>query len=405
MTDASKYFTLSPAEWLVVFPRAPNAVSDLPDSLLPPSPKKDEEHVESSGGASDPATKLRQEYPIDSMSLDRTLTVLDASGLQFQIRLTRWLKPLVAHKNLFPPLLGTIFCLNIFLIVVIIAALNDGQFGIKQLVGGSLGAGLMALAFAYSVVVVTVVARRMELSLEMVMSLPLEQLIRWQQLGSGDLKSHCFGDMVSEGCDKDREDTTIAAKKEEHDLSSPLLQHVSNDRLCPCRQCLKNLPRSIFWERMFRSSVMHIYGTCSTFMIGWTAIVYYHATLWSLPWGIFVGAQVIAVNVFYNFISWIDKWWQPSFPLVSLTTRIYYRASSLAFKSFLERARRDLQTPPSIAPDDVPEGPELFVRLHAGYMASWGNTHLGKDTFTRLVATLLQGSCVLATIINMVCFV
>jgi hypothetical protein len=120
----------------------------------------------------------------------------------------------------------------------------------------------------------------------------------------------------------------------------------------------------------------------------------------------FVGGEVLfGGEVLYNVLSFPDKWTFPGPPLVKLTTRIYHRASSLALRSFLERARESLRAPLQAyqgSEDGRAVEPELFIQLHNGYARLWQIQHdLGKDVFTFWVAMVGPMVTALIMIINM----
>lgn len=77
-------FTLTPAEWLAIFPRAAAGASagptaSFPNSLSSPSAADIEDGIASA--VFDPASELRDKYPVDKKTLEDTLRGLDAKGL------------------------------------------------------------------------------------------------------------------------------------------------------------------------------------------------------------------------------------------------------------------------------------------------------------------------------------
>jgi hypothetical protein len=79
----------------------------------------------------------------------------------------------------------------------------------------------------------------------------------------------------------------------------------------------------------------------------------------------------------------------------------------LALRSFLEEAKEDLRAPPQtlLSSKEPSRGPELFMRLHTGYMLVWQKQHdLGKDLWVSFAATMMLALAVLTMILNMVRF-
>lgn len=159
MSDSLLKFTLSPAEWLAVFPRAPNTSGQFPDSLSSASSSFDDdgEKGEASRTTWDPANKLREEYPIDSMVIDRTLAALDAPGLAFQVHsVADWLASFSGIKALLWFYLAVTTSATCLVLFGLIWPLNDGLFGAKQLVAGFVAQALLAMMFTYSGIFVAI---------------------------------------------------------------------------------------------------------------------------------------------------------------------------------------------------------------------------------------------------------
>ena len=81
-----KLFSLTPADWLAVFPdSAAKGLAQFPDSLASPTENNAEEGI---ARDVDPAAELRKQFPVDRKTLDATLKALDARGLIFQNKLS-----------------------------------------------------------------------------------------------------------------------------------------------------------------------------------------------------------------------------------------------------------------------------------------------------------------------------
>jgi hypothetical protein len=97
MSDPKPPFSLTPSEWLVIFPRVPGTTKG-PAYHFPTSLSELSDDVEA-GSASpavfDPASELRKQFPVDRKVLDDTLGELGAKGLEFQNRCTDWFGLLV----------------------------------------------------------------------------------------------------------------------------------------------------------------------------------------------------------------------------------------------------------------------------------------------------------------------
>lgn len=379
-SDSLSPFSLTPAEWLVVFPHAPaKASSKFRGTLAPPA--GDLENGTTSAAA-DPAEELRQKLPVDQNAVDHAFKVLGAPGLAFQNRVSNWTLPWADLRSPIWFIMPAILSLSAIVLTGSIWALNDGMFGTRQLIAGVFAMSVFGCSIAFSGLSQVLVGGPLIPPGNAIVTASLHQLIRWQQLGTGELRHE--------------------ANKPENSAESPFLQHDKDDSLCPCKLCLKNLPRIIFWESIIRSFSIGIWGFFSFFVMGWTPMIQYHSSFWSQPWGIFLGIILLGSTLFYMMISMPNKWWPASGPIVNMTTRIFFRASQLALSSFLERASMDLLRPPPITMDETEAKPELFSVLHAGYVTAWESSQLGKDHWALLTFTVMTAGGAVATIINMV---
>lgn len=392
MSEPVPRFSLTPAEWLLIFPRAPPTTgSHFTDSLSVAEEGKSNNALSDV----DPASELREQFPFNRTALDSTLTALDARGLAFQFRIADVLLPAAVLWSPGPALSSTVWNLCNFALVGTIWILNnDNLFESKQLIAGTIAVGVSFLSIWCSQVISSCAARRGSRTTqdcESASIAPVELLVRWHQLLCGELNTF---------------ENSKSGAKEKDTSSSLLLKHEPNDNLCPCSECLRTLPQDIFWDRARRPTALHVYAMFAGFALGWTPMVQFGSLFWSQPWGIFLGVVFATSIVVYSGNAIIDKWLHPSVPLVRLKGQIYHRASSLALRAFLEKAKADLRCPSSHEqtsdPKD-PSDPELFIRLHAGYMARWQESHLeASDLFVFFMVMLMPAAFVVSCIINLV---
>lgn len=294
--------------------------------------------------------------------------------------------PFSGPQTYAPIYIGAVYVLSNWAVVAAIFKLIDGAFASKQLIAGCIAETVFfALAWFLTQSVQTLSLRRLELTNDEVLIEPLVPLVRWYQLSSGLFQQSFEADEA----------------KDPKDIA--LLKHLANDAFCPCCQCLRNLPRKIFWERIFRSSAILIWSTLYFASMGWTAMVRYASTFWTQWWGVVIGVVFFASNLMLTVPHWTEKWHQAGAAEVSHVTRLYHRATYLALQSFLERAKEDLWSPPTLhVPDDKP-GLELFIKLHDAYMTRWISHNFGTGTvFLVLAATFLPVCLLAALVINLV---
>jgi len=115
-----------------------------------------------------------------------------------------------------------------------------------------------------------------------------------------------------------------------------------------------------------------------------------------------LGSLFPFMAVFYNFVSIYEKWHQMCGPLVELRSRLYTRASWLALRSFLERAKAELRAPSDGSLNPDAQETELFVHLHARYMSIWSQSP-HSNIFTTLLFTMFPVIIVLQAVINAAC--
>lgn len=391
-------FSFTSAEWLLIFPRAaPTAGRHFTDSLLP----AEEGNGKAALSSVDPASELREQFPLDRKAMDHTFDRLNARELAVQFRITEVFLPLAIWGGPGPILCSTFWNLsNVALVATIWVLDTDSLFESRQLIAGALALGFVSLCIWLTLAISMVMGRRSGFHREpqKTMIAPMESLIRWQQLVDGDLVMKIEPAQASQNSDE-----TADCRIQE----SALLAHEPNDRLCPCPECLRTLPNAICWDRILRAGTLHLYFTFAFWTSGWTPMIHYAPTYWLQPWGIILGVVFASSIVATNWIAVIDKWLHPTIPLLKLAEQIYHRATSLALSSFLERAKMDLRYP---SPQGVLDGVdnselEVFVRLHAGYMTRWQTQSVGDVAFTCLAVTLLPTAVILAIIINLVSFV
>ncbi len=406
MSDAAPPYSLTPAEWLTLFPSRADPVlvagTRLPYSLLASTSDSDVEGGNTSLG--DPAAGIREQFPVTLNVLYATLRELGARGIAHQTRILTVFFPLSFSLGYLISWL--VVAISLFVINCLLWKLNsDGYFGSTQLIAGMVAMTLVQLAlFAINILTVTNLGRRQRPGLMdrgTMVVLPLVQLVRWQQLQTGVLDSLPPVNGTKEATDKDS--VKLPLQEETKLLPSRLLEHIPSDRFCPCKKCNRNLPRAICWERWFRGLLIIGYSIFFMLVQVWSPVIHYSAVFWAEWHSITLGVVFFASTVLYIWIALLDKWYYPGIPSIKSTTKLYHRASSLALQSFLERARTDLRSPPTVASNEPGRGPELFVKLHASYMNIWAGNHIGNQNFfAALVATILPGFSAVATIINLV---
>jgi hypothetical protein len=403
-----KPFSLTPAEWLCLFPRnAAKGLAHFPDSLSSPNGNDVEEGTEHDF---DPADELRQQFPVDRKTLDATLEALDARGLAFLNKLSDIFAFFVGPQSYGTIILSVIWNILVLGTFSMIWRLNEGEFGPPQLIAGTIS---MCLICVFQFVAITAMALQSYhsgMDNDALVAAPLLQLVRWHQLASGKLGG--TGDTATILATQDASKTDgeatfkdaldFAAAAETTSLPARLLDHIPNDPQCPCKQCFVDLPREIFWERMARSISIQLSALISFVMLGFSSFV--RSAFWEAWWGLFLGITFLVFCVCYNVVSLYEKWHQPSAPLMKLRSRLNTRASWLALRSFLERAKAELRAPPdgSLNPPDTHET-ELVVRLHARYITMWTQSP-HTSAFTAVVLTMGPAIIVICAVINAVGF-
>lgn len=296
-------FSFTPAEWLVIFPRPPpkSGVTTFSNSLAY-AEAGDSSALETPIELA--AAKLRETRPLTRTAFDECIRALDARGLEFSNRL------IDLHVKIVTPWSYTYVCLlwsacNIA-IVGVIWNLNDGTFTSRQLITGLVAVVVLAIGTSIASAMSSLGLVRAGVPAMQRTIKSLEQLCRWEQLSSGKL-----GGMQSKGGGSlDTKSNTIAVnggsaeeKEEEEedglrykkdpdcDVASPavdaepgasrLLEHLSNDTQCPCRECVGNLPSLVFWDSLGRSLGTHLSGWVAFMTLGWTAVVYYAHSFWA----------------------------------------------------------------------------------------------------------------------------
>jgi hypothetical protein len=380
MASPDPPFSLTPADWLVLFPQKHSlkgAAARFPHSFS-------ETELEAGASLDDPASNLRTQYPIDRKTLDETIEGLGASSLAFQHRVWDFLMLVDGSKSSFwwcdPRFLATtISDLSAVATIGVLWKLNevDGLFGSQQLIGGIIASSLIVVVHLFSLAGATLSVKRSEVDDGAKVIAPMEQLIRWHQATSGKLDSN-------DGLSSD----------------SRLFEHDSHDELCPCRDCLGGLPDQIARGRWLRSVVVTLSGCLVVFSFGWSACVHYASVFWATWWGWLLGLVFVVTDVLANFSGFAFTWSYIGIPQINMAKRIYYRASSRALRSFLEKAKQDLRAPPQGLSGEPHQ--ELFVKLHFSYMCIWQSDSLGNDLYTVFMFTLLPISLLIGAILNMV---
>jgi hypothetical protein len=382
-------------------------IAHFPNSLSSPSASDIEEGVVPA--AEDQATELREKNPIDRKTLDAAIQGLDARGLAWQNRIMDWNMFFMGPKSTFTYFSASTYVASNIAIVAIIWKLNtDGAFESKQLIAGLVGDCLVFVSWLFAQNMEIYNMNRSGLTNDDVMIGPLVQLVRWYQLSTGQLCSNPIllakHDSATGDADapEDVKDGFAGLEKEKSKnavLKFSLLSHVANDNFCPCRECLRNLPRDILWDRIIRAAAILGFGFYAFATAGWTAMVTYASSFWTQWWGMLLGVVFLSSNFILMGTHITEKWYYAGSPQVKLVTRLYHRASSLALRSFLDRAKEDLRNPPS---HNDANGLELFVRLHDYYLRQWTSHGLGGGVFMVFAATLIPGSTVLAAVVNLV---
>ena len=215
------------------------------------------------GNEGDLASGLRQQFPLDRKELDEAIKYFDARGLAFQIRIVEWLLPFVSPGRPGRMVNHVLWAVYGPSIVGVIFAVNDGLFSSAQIIGGIFAALVVCASFLIGETAANRVHRRSNLDLATLLLGPFRQFIRRKQLIHGEL------DMKGEGEDSEKEpeklvsnlskglSRNVSKDDPEKELAKPasrLLEHVPGDEFCPCSECLKDLPRSIFWDSMVQTS-------------------------------------------------------------------------------------------------------------------------------------------------------
>lgn len=362
--------SLTPAEWLVIFPFPPNAAvgtgtgSRFPSSLASPTAvgtNNDTDTDPEPGSGSildDPASELRAKYPVNRYELDTTVKNLDARGLAFQTLALTWFMPLIGPRSFVPIVYMLIFMATNVAIVAVIWKLDpQGTVFASKQISASVAAVFIAFCAAtFGQTMATLSYRKSGLDKDTVLTVPVMQLIRWEQLANGrlGLGQPNFPSSAREslpipgpGSSRDflaKDETTETAKEsfsvysmDAHPSNAcRLLEHVSTDRFCPCKVCLQNLPSEIYYERTIRSLTIVLIRLLAILMTGWTAMVHFGDVFWTETWGLATGLIFVTSNTFICLTFALEKFFHSSTPLTKLATRIYHRATSLALHSFLE---------------------------------------------------------------------
>ena len=335
---------------MVVFPASGNAssgVAQFPDSLS----TLNEADVETGSDSPvyGPARELREQFPVTRKELDATLAALDAKGLAFQNRVFDWTASalLVGPKSIAPILMSGTWDASAVAMTGVIWKLNDGtgDFGSTQLIAGTLAIVLSCGVQFFSQTMATLELNRSGLDNETYVVSPLLQLVRWYQLARGKLAQPMITTVLTATPDSS-EEGVVSVKRKETDkalivaadgndpsaFSSKLLEHVASDKDCPCLQCLKHLPKEIFWERMVRSLGLQIYTTISFALFAWTTMVHFSASFWSHWYGVLLGCIFLGTLVLYQSVMAVWTWNLVGSHSIKLTSRIYIRATSIALR-------------------------------------------------------------------------
>ncbi|KAI9002530.1 hypothetical protein DFJ74DRAFT_714061 [Hyaloraphidium curvatum] len=254
--------------------------------------------------------------------------------------------------------------------------LDDGSFGTRQM---ATALACLAVHFGFSTAIILYVYLASVVSPEHAkrFAASLAQTVRWLEL-----------------CDSP--------------IPSKLVEHVPGDRFCTCRACCSGLLRMAVWDRILRTSIFQGTGTIATMICLWTPMVRFGPAFWSTWYGVLLGTVFLLSVVVWNFVALLIRWTRTSPADVRLRTRIYRRASALALRDLLARARASLLDD---KPVGVPLNRELYVSLHAEYESRWRAARsvgaLSSNAFTTLitfvspfvlfacaVANIAVGSCI-----------
>lgn len=149
-----KPFALSAAEWLVLFPDPPPAPdnyggSAFPETISSSRSAADVEQAEISSVA-DPAAELRKQFPLTRETMHESLRALNANGLDTQIRISEVCTLLCGGERFGGlssgvTIAGILWNVCNIALIAVLWKLNDGTFGNKQLITGTVGAAMFAI--------------------------------------------------------------------------------------------------------------------------------------------------------------------------------------------------------------------------------------------------------------------
>ncbi|KAI9034246.1 hypothetical protein DFJ74DRAFT_10963 [Hyaloraphidium curvatum] len=347
-------FSLTAAEWAVVFPRPQARDDEFTDRLLP------EPDVPEAG------------IPDHEELLD-CLRALGMWSLERQERLIWNCAPFTARG---PYLFQAMFVFALLIVMhCSIWTLNDGTFAT-----GQIAAGLVAMCELYlsATGILIIIYVRLRGVPEPRSQLPelLAVLVRWHEL--------------------------VGSSKDVETGTSPFLVHRSGDGLCTCEACFTGTAKWLPWEHVARTVPMHCLTGFIFIAMAWTPLVYYEGPLWSVWWGILLGTLLMVSIAVYMASASLNRWNSPSIVLTNLQTRAYHRASTLALASLVLRAKHDLLEPPpptQARPPTAGSLEELYARLHAGYTTIWQRSHRSASDFITLLAFLGPIGIVVAIVI------
>ncbi|KAI9012225.1 hypothetical protein DFJ74DRAFT_296677 [Hyaloraphidium curvatum] len=242
--------------------------------------------------------------------------------------------------------------------------LNDGSFGTAQIAVAVASVGALFLGGACTVVVVVfalAAARRGSSNRPAYnawFAATLTQTCRWLEL-----------------CEPGR--------------ASKLVEHVPGDQYCTCRDCCAGLLRLAVWDRVVRPGLFHTLAIFIFFVPLWTPLVRFGPVFWSRWYGMALGIAFIVAEIAWNLTSALTRVSASSTADVRLRTRIYRRATDLALRDFLARARAALLHGTAV---DGPGTTELYASLHAAYESRWraarAVTAFSSNAFTTIISVL-----------------
>ncbi|KAI9034687.1 hypothetical protein DFJ74DRAFT_26416 [Hyaloraphidium curvatum] len=387
----------TPQELTFLFPSWPR---------IPPS-------LSGAPGPADTAADFRKAYAVTPKRLLDALIPFPATRTVARVSLS--LGPHTVHNDA----LSAAAVLALVPLCTAVFLFNDGQFGHSQLVAGTAAVLWNWTCSALFFVATKAISRywytmgraRPDDGLN---SVPWAVIVRWLELvGNGRL-----GGGVQECPDERGKPASNTAR--EPQLSCANLQTLSQNaesgcippqgmvrlldhdpsrpELCPCPlpRCAGGLVTRSAWHALLRTVVVGLPQLVTILGSLWTPMVTFAGRTWTTWWTALPACVVIVCGLLYVFFGSMMQLqlWNPG--LLELLLRGHHRAVSLSLSSFLETARRSLESGHPLRPD----ADEQHVGLHQILMRVWQNRlDDGKGVLAFFVWSTL-GNVVLCSVIT-----